>query len=444
MVRRILFFLAGFLLAGYIVVASAETINATPVPAGTTTPRPQVFAKWNTTTPTYQTVQEVCDAYRSSGQNKGTCVDTIGTWSSYGAAGDCKYQPTNTTSCISTGTPQGIYGACPVGASVVGANCVTNQITYTCPDSSYTLTGDKCVRPDADKCAPTKDKYTSGWVSYTGDKVPTGTVCIADCNYEQNIMLDQDDRIGTDGRKWAQVGQTGLGTSCTGSTTPSMEPDQKNKDSKKPPCSATEGVLTTSTGKVLCVPEGTPDARKPDVKVKTKTETFPDNTTKQTTETTTRDPVTGATSTSTSSTSTGKADGTEGQAGPVGTTTGSSTSGSGNGDGDGEGCDPTLNFCGGPGTDGMYTKKEKTMASVFTQFQNTVKNSPVGSASTDFFAVSTPGGSCPAWSVQVPMLNVTLNAGDYFCNGTILAALQGAGYVMLALATYIAFTWAFL
>jgi len=427
MIRKIIFFAIGLLLGGYVAFASADTYPATEgyglldYPAAFGETKPQACASGG----------------NLIGRNG---VDQGGSY--------CALYPLSGSGYIVTYYVPKKY--CPNGGTLNGTTCVK-----TCPEGSpmqpdgscgcapgLHLENGSCV-PD-DKCAATKDKYTSGWVSYTGDKVPTGTVCIADCNYEQNIMLDQDDRIGTDGRKWAQVGQTGLGTSCTGSTTPSMEPDQKNKESKKPPCAATDGVLTTSTGKVLCVPEGTPDARKPDVKVKTKTETFPDNTTKQTTETTTRDPVTGATATSTSSTSTGKADGTEGQAGPVGTTTGVSTSGSGNGDGDGEGCDPTLNFCGGPGTDGLYTKKEKTMASVFSQFQNTIKGSALGSASTGFFTVSTPGGSCPAWSVQVPMLNITLNAADYFCNGGILAALQGAGYVMLALATYIAFTWAFL
>lgn len=430
--RLLLFFALGFVLAGLGVASYAGTYPAT-----------EVFKVSNTTA---NVMDVACtNAATASGTTSGVLTP-----SSYCQPVGQYCQFKNAQGGVVGGSCVTKVYSCPNGGTLSGTTC-----TKTCPEGSpmqpdgscgcapgLHLENGTCV-PD-DKCAPTKDKYTSGWVSYTGDKVATGTVCIADCNYEQNIMLDQDDRIGTDGRKWAQVGQTGLGTSCTGSTTPSMEPDQKNKESKKPPCAATDGVLTTSTGKVLCVPEGTPDARKPDVKVKTKTETFPDNTTKQTTETTTRDPVTGATSTSTSSTSTGKADGTEGQAGPVGTTTGSSTSGSGNGDGDGEGCDPTLNFCGGPGTDGLYTKKEKTMASVFSQFQNTIKGSALGSASTGFFTVSTPGGSCPAWSVQVPMLNITLNAADYFCNGGILAALQGAGYVMLALATYIAFTWAFL
>lgn len=243
--------------------------------------------------------------------------------------------------------------------------------------------------------------------------------------------------------KWACKG-TGLGSAPTPDGNP--EPDAQTQDPSKkkdPPCAAGEGVITSSSGGVKCLPEGTPNTSKPSVEKKQKIETFPDNTTKTTTETTTRDPNTNATSVSVTTTSTG------GQSGPAGTSTSQEGTtgkvGGGNGDGDGDGsCDPTLNFCGGPGTDGMYTKKEKSMSSVFTQFQNTVKNSPVGSASTGFFTVATPSGSCPAWSVQVPMLNITLNAADYFCNGGILAALQGAGYVMLALATYIAFTWAFL
>lgn len=192
---------------------------------------------------------------------------------------------------------------------------------------------------------------------------------------------------------------------------------------------------------MLCLPSGTPNTSTPKVESSKKTETFPDSSTKTTETTKTTDPNTGATATTTTSTSTGGQSGTAGTSSS--TENGTGVDGDGDGDGDGD-CDPTLNFCGGPATDKLYTKKEKTMESVFSEFKSTVSGSGVGQATTSFFNVSTPGGSCPGWSVQVPYLNVTLSGADIFCGGAILAALQGAGAVMLALATYIAFTWAFL
>lgn len=381
--RAPLYFLLGFLLSTYVVLASADTIPKQTLYGFTGQP----------------------NTYTNASAAAAAAYGLIDPGTGYTKESGPYVSGTN---CAGTNFVVGSIVSY-YGKNFYGLSCRNSGFTITsglgCPEG-YTpdANGTTCTKPDADKCAPTKDKYTSGWVSYTGSKVPTGNVCIDGCNYQQNAMIDQDDRIGTDGRIWAQVGQTGLGTSCTDGQT-GQTPDQKNKDSKPTPCGATDGVMTTSSGKVLCVPEGTPDARKPDVKVKTKTETYPDNSSKQTTETTTRDPQTGATSTNTTTSSTPKPDGTEGQAGPVGTTTGVATSGSGNGNGDGEGCDPTKQACGKkPGTFGengdLYEAKYPDgLSGLLDEKYAAMKATPIFGLVNQLAPTGlSNSGTCPTWS----------------------------------------------
>lgn len=496
-VRLFLFFVAGFVLVTFSLLSTAETINATSIPAGTSTPKEHVYAKWNTTTPTYPTAGAVCDAFRGSSYNKGTCADTIYAWSSYGNAADCKYIPTNQTTCSTLGNAQGVYSTCPAGTTSNGTNCVTSAVTYTCPTGqNWTLSGSSCTRPD---CAPGETRQSDGtclapcpifdgsakdnqpatkpanctcpsgtkWFAYNGcrkscDSVPVGgdanagfdlafgkgasTGCFGGCEVQPksggyDILKDGSHSSAATYTGWSCAG-TGTGSAPTTDGQP--QPDSAKLDptkKKEPVCGSGEGVITSSSGNVMCLPAGTPNTSTPKVEKKQQVETFPDNSTKTTTTTSTTDPNTGATDTRTTTTGTG------GQSGAAGTSTSKTNSGGtdGNGDGDGDGdCDPTLHFCGGPATEGIYTKKDKTFQSVLDQFQTTVKGSSIGSATTTFFNVNTPSGGCPGWVVTVPYINYTISGAEIFCNGSLLSVLHGAGAVMLALATYIAFTWAFL
>lgn len=350
------------------------------------------------------------------------------------------------------------------GASPPGTT-LQKTAGWQCPSTGgWHLEGQTCTRPDCpagkkmqpdgtckSQCEPSDGILQDGYIA----KPLSQTYCNGQCEYYFQVVMESgakgddshyDFTAGGVAWTYGTYRKKYPGVECKDVRAPGEPPGGPKPPvpRKKPPCEDGEGVLTTSAGHVGCVPEGVPDARKPVVNKEKKEEVYPDGSKKETESVSTKDPKTGATDVSqTAVTTAGPGGGT--QAGQPGTSTSSGSSSGTGGDGKGgDGCDPTLNFCGGPDVEALYTKKEKTFQSSMETFKATVSGSPVGQASTQFFQVTAPGGGCPGWVVHVPFINVTLNGADFFCNSSILAALDGAGAVMLALATYIAFTWAFL
>lgn len=267
--------------------------------------------------------------------------------------------------------------------------------------------------------------------------------CVGNCQ----VFASEGGTVLKNGSVLGGATSTGWACAGTGEGTAQRSPAPKDTtpvDETKihdPVCADGEGVGTSASGKVLCIPPGTPDTSTPVVKKSTKTETFSDNTTKTTTEVITIDPNTSASSTVTIVIGTG------GQSGTGTTTSVRNESGSGgtSGNGSGEGsCDPTKDFCGGPGTSGLYTKKTKTVAGVVGDFKNGVMSSGIGSAATGFFNVTTPSGGCPNWVVEVPYLNVTLNVSQYFCTAAAISMMNLVGAVLLFVASFVGFRWAIL
>lgn len=125
--------------------------------------------------------------------------------------------------------------------------------------------------------------------------------------------------------------KTQLGYKCEAGTpsVPTAAEQVPPEPPKKPVCLPSEGVLTSSTGTVACVPAGVPNAETPQVLKSTKKETYPDGSTKSTETVVTRAPSTGATETTVIQTATGASAGGQGAAGPVGTGTASSSTGPG-------------------------------------------------------------------------------------------------------------------
>lgn len=460
-IRLLLYFLVSCLLGTMSVLSHATTVQATPNAV-------TGYVAWD---------------YRSyigaSSDIQSACAAGVAYKSSLGAS---KYDlaacnvTNNATTGLSVGTQvaTAVYNYKGVTTAQGGyAGSLTINVAsvgYGCPDSTYTLSGTTCTKPDPCQAGdPVSSSLFAGFATgpkannvmgadggpYVLTSLPcdgscvVGSISLGACGNTPGATIDKPLPIS--------CAYTGVKTGASCSSSSATVPPVPTVATHPPKCAATEGVLTTSSGTVACVPAGTP-SNTPTVSTNQKTATFSDGSKQTTTTTTTTDPGTGATNTSstTTNTGTGGSGTTQGQAGSVGTTTSSGDSSNTKGtsneptqkDQQGD-CklEPDAPFCKqftSPGTADLYTKKDKTLDSILGTFQSTVKGSPIGNASTNFFNVSTPSGGCPAWSVTVPMLNITLDGSAIFCSGTIISAMNAAGAVLLALATYIAFTWAFL
>lgn len=222
---------------------------------------------------------------------------------------------------------------------------------YTCPDSSWTLSGSTCTRNTS--CEPGFEWDASKGQCRKTCNYPAGNQTTSEDGQSCRCNLDLLNFNGGDG-KWLEgagsipstvcdggcVRSTGFGlggggkwyvqgTSFTGATCEGTTPNSSTpKPEKKPPCAASEGVMTSSSGRVSCVPEGTDSARKPTVKDSENKETKPDGEVVTKTKTTTCDPATGACYTNETTTSSN------------GSTSSSETNSGGNGQGDNSGDEP--------------------------------------------------------------------------------------------------------
>ncbi len=318
------------------------------------------------------------------------------------AAAAAKFNGTCTTSSDtewsglnSSGSPVAggvsISYTCPSGGSGGSAN---SQCTINggCPLSGgWTQNGSTCTRPDCNPgesrdqngvclsaCQQVKDLINGTpqakvWVTVpVGSSNAMGSYCDSGCAV--SLGVDQPGYY-TDGKtNTFSRAKHYSGSSCT--TEPNM-PTQNSPDKqppvpeKKPPCAAAEGVMTSSSGTVACVPEGTPSSNPPVVKKSTTSTTKPDGSIVKEETTTTRDPATGAESTSKTTTTT-----SPGGSSTVESSTGDSSSGTnseGKPDGTGQNdfCakNPGLQICKG----GM--NEEATQKKVFDEAEKVAKAS---------------------------------------------------------------------
>lgn len=109
------------------------------------------------------------------------------------------------------------------------------------------------------------------------------------------------------------------------------------------------------------------------------------------------------------------------------------------GDGEGEGEE-----AGSPssGLGDLYEGNGKTVGDVVGEFRTRMENAPIASAATGFLTVSV-ANSCPVWTVPATDYwnEMVLN---YHCTGQLAESLALGGWVVLALAAWAAFRWAFL
>ena len=414
------------MLSTVVVVAHAETIPATN----------QTFYTDSNGLLQYSSRDAVCVAYRTT-----RYPDlVIGTYTCGGTCISCRGYDTQLQSTIN-------YGSTFIKTAL---GCPSGQ--------NWTLNGSNCNRPDCVapqvrgtdgvcKLNPCTNKPdASGLIGNAPGTDISGLSCNGSCEIHTSLDISYTGATYKNATtQWLPYVQSYTGNQCSTNTTPAIQPvaNQPPSPPKKPPCAATEGVLTSTSGTVACVPPGVAGESVPGVTTNKKVETYPDNTTKTTETTKTTDPATGATDTNTKVTSTAKPDGTAGNAGTPGSKTGTSdTSGTPDGKGD---CDPTLQMCGKPGTDKLYTPKTDTFSSVMTKFSDGMKSTEIGNAFTTFFDVSVPSsGSCPDLSVSIGYLNTTIDLAQYICNGKATEYFQMMGNILKIAVGYIAFTWVFL
>jgi len=115
---------------------------------------------------------------------------------------------------------------------------------------------------------------------------------------------------------------TGVKNGSQCSTNSNSVPTAPTIPNHRPKCLPGEGVLTSSSGTVACVPSGTPSST-PVVRTEKQTQQFPDGSTRTTETTYTKDPVSQVQDSQQQITNTPATGGGAGQAGAVGTTTAS-------------------------------------------------------------------------------------------------------------------------
>lgn len=232
--------------------------------------------------------------------------------------------------------------------------------------------------------------------------------CNGECEESHTLSIDSSAGFDPytvtkeDGSKFVAGwwSRTLTGNSCTsGGGVPDTPPETPPlpEPKKKPPCGASEGVLTTQSGAVRCVPEGTPDAPKPKVEQKKREETFQDGSTKTTEETKTTDTRTGATHTATTTTTTSASSGSAGEAGEPGVRTGESGE---SGSCEGEDCadgDTPGEF---PEYGTLYEKKYPDgVTGVLNDKWAAMKATPIGSLASQLAPTTLPSsGTCPSFS----------------------------------------------
>lgn len=248
-------------------------------------------------------------------------------------------------------------------------NCPTP--TYVCPDG-YTLQAGSpptCYKPDPP--CPTKSGGYAWMASpVSGPSLESQTYCDNGCMVGLNAPTGANNPgYGyTNGQQRLQKYEiVYLGAQCTsGSPLPvATEPAKTPPEPpKRPNCSPNEGVLTSSTGQIHCVPEGTPASKPPIVTKEQQTKTNADGTTTTTETTTTRDSQTGAEekkSTSTTKDANGNIVTVTSDTTSKGTTTGSNP----DKPGDSDFCqkNPTLDICTGK------LNKEETQLKMYDELK---------------------------------------------------------------------------
>jgi len=230
---------------------------------------------------------------------------------------------------------------CPNGGTMSSYQCW--GAPPSCPaGQNWTLSGSNCTRPDCvapavrdgadgvckvpNSCdgKETQPPVTGWYPSAVGTpSLESSQYCSGGCTVALNAS-PTGTQYANKTTRWQQYSQVQLGYSCAaglGTVPAAGLPEKSPPEPPKPPlCRTGDGVLTSSTGAVHCVPSGTPGSAPPIVSKTQETQNFPDGSKKITDTTTTRDPQTGAEVKNKDVTNTPSNGGGPGEAGPPGTT----------------------------------------------------------------------------------------------------------------------------
>jgi len=213
--------------------------------------------------------------------------------------------------------------------------------------TGYTQNGANCERPDCpagqsrnpdgtcqNACeARAQGAPTYAWFkSIVGGQTLEGSYCDGECTVGVN-PASTGTAYNNGKEKIQRYEIVTTAAPCTSSTLPTKTEasNEPPEPPKKPLCAPTEGVLTTSSGTIACVPPGVPTQSTPEVKKTKSVEQFPDGSTKTIETTYTKDPVSQVQDTKQTITTTPSSGGGAGQAGPVGVTTVGGSSGTSSG-----------------------------------------------------------------------------------------------------------------
>lgn len=288
------------------------------------------------------------------------------------------------------------------------------------------------------------------------------SICSGTCQYNYDgTVLSNTALVNGVKHYFGQGKYTSTGASCNAPTNPLPGPATP----QMPPDTCPSGYdVGTVNGKHYCAPRpGTSPASAPTngngdpvnpygvgptngpTTTTSPPVTNPDGSTTQTTTVTNPDGSTTITTTTTQpnggSTTTTKTTPGSSNSGGSGSSTGKGTGTGGNGTGGDSGAcdaDPSSQLCNPTANIGdIYTKKDKTFASVFAANRDAFLATPTGTAVGGFFNVS-GGGACPTPSALIPWINVTLT-WNLLCQGWGAAALAVAHLVLLVVAAFGAF-----
>lgn len=437
--KNLFWFLVGVLLVAVPMFSHAETIAATG--SGTGVVAATYYSEYGYGT--YDTTKEAA------------CTAHGRTWGTGGNYGKCYYAGIFEANVVASTCPSG-------STNTNGSSGYCSGPTYTCPTGqNWTLSGSTCTRPDCtgtqvrnadtgvcqSPCGAEGGTFSTG--IYDMGTSPTNFAAKVSCTSGgctvifDGVAPKYTRLVGGVRHYYAAGGYGYAGTSqtCNASTSTAT-----------PSASLTAPTDTCGTGQTM----GTLNGVTTCIDTATKTTTTTSNATDTSTKTNTTVTTTSSGTSTTTTDSTTKSSSCDGTNCTTTTTTnnadGSKTVTTSTTDQKSY-CDsnPTATMCQtieqgtAADTSSLYTKGDKTIAGVFSDFSVRVQGSGFFSAANNFFSVSIPSGSCSGNTISVPVSiqggsgNFVVDLDSVLCGSNSHAIYSALSYGLLLGAIWCAY-----